>query len=149
MPPSNPKPMVCQVPLGSLTPFLLITFGIAWGIIGMFVLFPNSMDKVFGQLTGNHPLFFMAVYSPAIAAFILVFHNSGFVGLRLFLSRALLWRCSLAWYAFLVIIVPLIFVGGSALRGNLFAEPFPFQSSQTLAVAVFLAAIKGPIEEFG
>jgi hypothetical protein len=61
----------------------------------------------------------------------------------------LLWRSSLAWYAFLFIGIPLIFIGGSALKGNLFTEPFPFSSFPSLFVALVFAAIKGPIEEFG
>jgi hypothetical protein len=107
------------------------------------------MEALFGQLTGNHPLFFLAVYAPAIAAFTLVTSSGGLAGLRSFLGRALLWRCSAAWYAFLFIGIPLIFIGGSAIRGNLFSEPFPFASFQVLFVALVLAAIKGPIEEFG
>lgn len=149
MPLTNTAREACQIPLRSFTPFLLITFGLAWGIIGMYIILPESMGTVFGQLTGNHPLFFLAVYAPAIAAFILVVHNWGMAGLRGFLGRALLWRCSAAWYVFLIIGIPLIFIGGSALRGNLFTEPFPFQSIQALLVALVFAAIKGPVEEFG
>ena len=107
------------------------------------------MGALFGQLTGSHPLFFLAVYAPAIASFILVFRIGGITGLRHFLRRALLWRCSAAWYAFLVIGVPLIFIGGSALRGNFFTEPFPYESIQALLLALIFAAIKGPVEEFG
>ena len=138
-----------QVPFVSLRPFLLITFGLAWGILGLYVFLPEGMGAVFGQLTGNHPLFFLAVYAPAIAAFILVARTGGLSGLRLFLGRVLLWRCSAAWYTFLIIGIPLIFIVGSALRGNLFTDPFPFASFQALLAALLLAAIKGPIEEFG
>jgi membrane protease YdiL (CAAX protease family) len=138
-----------RISFSSFTPFLVISFGLAWGILGMYIFFPEFMGTVFGQLTGNHPLFFLAVYAPAIAAFILVACNDGIVGLRRFLGRALLWRCSVAWYAFLIIGIPLIFIGGSVIRGNLFAEPFPFASLQSLLAALFLAAIKGPVEEFG
>lgn len=138
-----------RIQFRSFIPFLLISFGVAWGILGLFIFLPEFMGKVFGQLTGNHPLFFLAVYAPAIAAFILVACNDGIVGLRRFLGRALLWRCSMAWYAFLIIGIPLIFIGGSAFRGNLFTEPFPFTSLQALLAALFLAAIKGPVEEFG
>jgi membrane protease YdiL (CAAX protease family) len=137
------------VQFSSLVPFLLISFGMAWGILGLYILLPDLMGTVFGQLTGNHPLFFLAVYAPAIAAFILVSRSGGFGGMLRFLGRALIWRCSVAWYAFLIIGVPLIFIGGSALRGNLLAEPFPFASFQALLVALTFAAIKGPIEEFG
>jgi membrane protease YdiL (CAAX protease family) len=133
----------------SFAPFLLISFGLAWGILGLYIFIPEPMGAVFGQLTGNHPLFYLAVYSPAIAAFTLVARTGGLTGLRRFLGRVLLWRCSATWYAFLIIGIPLIFIGGSWLRGNLFTEPFPFQSFKSLVAALVLAAIKGPMEEFG
>jgi len=137
------------MPFRSFAPFLLISFGLAWGIIGLYVFLPEHMGAAFGQITGNHPLFYLAVYSPAIAAFALVAHTGGIAGLCDFLGRFLLWRCSAAWYTFLIIGIPLIFIGGSAIRGNLFSEPFPFASLQALLVGLFLAAIKGPMEEFG
>jgi membrane protease YdiL (CAAX protease family) len=138
-----------KIPFRSLIPFLLITFGIAWGIIALYVFLPEPMGVIFGQLTGNHPLFFLAVYAPAIAALILVGLNGGIEGMRSFLRRAVLWRCNVAWYAFLIIGIPLIFISGSALKGNLLVESFPFKSVQAMLAGVFIAAIKGPIEEFG
>ena len=137
------------VPFRSFAPFLLISFGLAWSILGLYVILPERMGAVFGQLTGNHPLFYLAVYAPAIAAFTIVARTSGIAGLRRFLGRALLWRCSAVWYAFLIIGIPLIFIGGSAIRGNLLTEPFPFASMQSVFAALVLAAIKGPMEEFG
>jgi hypothetical protein len=71
------------------------------------------------------------------------------VGPPRLLRFSLLWRCGAAWYAFLIIGIPLIFIGGSAIRGNLFTDAFPFASFQTLLVALILSAIKGPVEEFG
>ena len=114
MSPTTSVPEGYRVEFRSLIPLLLISFGIAWGILGLYIFLPELMEKAFGRLTGNHPLFFLAVYAPAIAAFTLVARNGGIPGLRRFLGRALLWRCSAAWYAFLI-----------------------------------LAAIKGPVEEFG
>lgn len=149
MPFPLPLPEPCRVPFRSLVPFLLISFGLAWVILGLYLFLPDPMGAVFGQLTGNHPLFFLAVYAPAIAAFLLVVRIGGFAGLRRFLGRALLWRCSVAWYAFLLLGIPLIFLGGSALRGNLLTDPFPFASIPALVVGLVLAVIKGPIEEFG
>lgn len=138
-----------RIPIRSFTPFLLISFGLAWGVLGLYIFMAKPMEAVFGQLTGSHPLFFLAVYAPAIASFTLVCSNGGLAGLRSFLGRALLWRCSAAWYTFLVIGIPLIFIGGSAIRGNLFSEPFPFASVPALFVGLLTAAIKGPMEEFG
>ena len=137
------------VPFNSLVPFLLIAFGLAWGIIALFIFLPDRMISLFGELTGQHPLFFLAVYAPAIAAFVVVIYYAGVGGLRRFLTRVLLWRCSSAWYAFLIIGIPLLFFGGSALKGNLFVEPVPFSSFQALVVALLFMAIKGPVEEFG
>ncbi|MEA3296237.1 MAG: CPBP family intramembrane glutamic endopeptidase [candidate division Zixibacteria bacterium] len=138
-----------QIPFISLVPFLFMTFGLAWGILALFIFLPDQMTGIFGQLTGNHPLFFLAVYAPAIAAFAVIMYNFGIGGLRRYLNRLLLWRCSLLWYAFLIIGLPLVFYGGSAWKGNLFTDPFAFPSFQSLLIALLLGAIKGPIEEFG
>jgi hypothetical protein len=138
-----------QVPFTSLAPFLFISFGLAWGILGLFIFLPTPMTAMFGKLSGQHPLFFLAVYAPAIAAFIVVSCRGGTAGSRRFLSRLLLWRCSPAWVAFLIAGIPLVFIGGSALKGNLFKEPFPFASLPAFIAAMFFMAIKGPVEEFG
>ena len=149
MTPNTKAHKAYRISFRSFIPFLLISFGLAWGILGLYIFLSDRMVSVFGQLTGNHPLFFLAVYAPALAAFILVVSSGGLAGLRRFLARALLWRCSAAWYAFLIIGTPLIFIVGSGIRGNLFSEPFPFASLQALFIGLFLAAIKGPVEEFG
>lgn len=134
-----------QVPFNSLGAFLLIAFGLAWGILALFIFLPDQMISPFGELTGQHPLFFLAVYAPAIAAFILDIYYGGFGGFRRYLARLWLWRCSSAWYAFLILGIPLLYFGGSAFKGKLFAEPFPFSSFQTLVVAILFMAIKGPV----
>jgi len=137
------------LPLLSLVPFLLITFMIAWGILALYIFLPDQMAGVFGQLTGQHPLFFLAVWAPAIAAFIVVLYHTGISGLARFLSRFLLWRCSPWWYAFLIVGIPLVFIAGAAMRGTLLTDPFPFATASSMLIALGLAAIKGPIEEFG
>lgn len=138
-----------QIPIRSLIPFLLITFGLAWGILGLFIFLPEQMTAVFGELTGRHPLFYLAVYAPAIAAFVIIAIKAGVQGLKGFLSRLLLWRSSPSWYAFLFLGIPLIFILGSLIKGNLFADPFPFSSMPAILSAMFFAIIKGPVEEFG
>jgi uncharacterized protein len=138
-----------QISYTSLAPFLLMTFGLAWGILGLFILLPEPTNAIFGELTGQHPLFFLAVWSPAIATFIIVTYHSGIGGLQRYLTRLRLWRCSMEWYVFLTVGIPILFFSGSALKGNLFAEPFLVSSVQSLMVEFALTAIKGPIEEFG
>lgn len=133
----------------ALLPFFVITFALAWGILALFILLPEQMTAFFGQLSGRHPLFFLAVYAPAIAAWIIVARHAGPGGFRRYLSRALLWRCSLSWWAFLLIGIPVIFLAGSWYKGTLFTQPLPFSSWQALLAGLFFAAIKGPMEEFG
>ena len=138
-----------QIPFFAVVPFLLLTFAIAWGILALYIFLPDPMSAIFGRLTGNHPLFFLAVYAPAIAAFSIVLYQAGISGLRRYLSRLLIWRCSPVWYAFLIVGLPMVFYAGAACKGTLWSEPFPFSSIQTLLAALVLAAIKGPVEEFG
>jgi membrane protease YdiL (CAAX protease family) len=107
------------------------------------------MTNIFGRLSGQHPLFFLAVYAPAIAAFIIIMHKTGFRGLKRYFSRILIWRTSLFWYVFIFAGIPLIFLGGSFIKGNLFTDPFPFSSFSSVLAALFFALIKGPVEEFG
>lgn len=133
----------------SLIPFLLITFALAWGILALFIFLPDSTTAIFGQLTGDHPLFFLAVYAPAIAAFVIIIYRAGVSGLRRYLSRIFLWRCSPGWYVFMIIGIPMVFYAGAAWKGSLWSDPFPFLSFQTLVTALALAAVKGPVEEFG
>ena len=117
-----------RIPFIAIVPFLLMAFGLAWGLLALYILLPGRMNVVFGELTGHHPLFFLAVYAPAIAAIVIVAYHSGLSGLRRYFSRLLLWRCSPAWYMFLMLGIPLLFIGGAAIKGNLLAEPWPFSS---------------------
>ncbi|AQT68151.1 CAAX amino terminal protease self- immunity [Anaerohalosphaera lusitana] len=137
------------VPFRAFWPFLVIAFAIAWGVLALYIFLPEWMGAVFGELSGRHPLFFLAVYAPAIAAVVVVLWHSGPAGLRGFMSRVLLWRCSWVWYAFLVVGIPLVFVGGAAMRGTLFTDPFAFDSVGGMFAGLGLAVIKGPMEEFG
>jgi len=132
-----------------LLPFLIITFGLTWGLVGLLILFPDQIAEIFGELSAKNPLFMLAVYAPAIAAFILVMHHAGLPGLRRYLSRLLLWKVHWGWYAYLLIGIPLLFYAGAALKGNLFTDPFPFSPwYEVLPVLAFMLVL-GPVEEFG
>ena len=142
-------PAKSTVPIGALLPYLLITFGIAWGLLGLYILFPQQAAAWFGELSASHPGFIIAVWSPAFAAFAIVAYHCGIRGLRSFLSRLLLWRCPAAWYAYLLVGFPLVFVAGSAVKGTLLAEPLPFDGIAQLLAAMAFMLVLGPMEEFG
>jgi hypothetical protein len=135
--------------LASLVPFLVIAFGLAWGIIGLYIALPDQMAAIFGEISGNHPLFYLATYAPAIAALAIVLLKSRWDGTRRFLSRLLLWRAPMAWYAFLLLGIPLLFYVGAVWKGLSPAELVPVSSVGAYLVALALFAIKGPVEEIG
>lgn len=129
-------------PMRTLIPFILITFGLAWGVLALFIFLPGPMTAAVGPLTGDHPLFFLAVYAPAIAALVVITAVSGPGGLRRYLGKAARWRCSWSWALFLLLGVPAVFYAGAAMKGSLVAPPVPL-------LALLLAAVKGPVEELG
>jgi membrane protease YdiL (CAAX protease family) len=138
-----------SVPFAALLPFLLISFGIAWGLLGVYLFFPEQATARFGELGASHPGFILAVWSPAVAAFAIVTYCAGLRGLRSFLSRLLLWRCPPAWYAYLFIGFPLIYFAGAAVKGNLPDTSVPFDGVAPMLAAMGFMLILGPMEEFG
>jgi uncharacterized protein len=103
----------------------------------------------FGEISGSHPFFFLATWSPAIAAFVVVFMHSGTTGIRAFLSRLLLWRCSAGWAAFILLFLPLVFVAGSLIKGGPVLAPLPPEGVGPVVAVLFMMLMLGPVEEFG
>jgi membrane protease YdiL (CAAX protease family) len=137
------------ITLRHLVPFLLLTFFLTWGILALYLFQSDWMADHFGPLSGEHPLFFLATWSPAIAAFLVVASRTGASGLRRFIARATRWRAGWRWYLFLLLGLPLLFYAGAAWKGTLATDPFPFDTARALLLALLLGAIKGPVEEFG
>lgn len=133
----------------SLLLFLGLTFGLTWGIAALLILFPDRLTALFGELSLTNPLFILAVYAPAFAAFILVVRHDGAQGLRRLLLRLTLWRCPVGWYLYLVAGIPLLMYCGVALKGTFGDEPFPFSPWVEVFPALAAALLIGPIEEFG
>lgn len=132
-----------------LIPFFFLAFLIAWGILGLYLFASETMVRLFGNLTGEHPLFYLAVYAPAIAALTLILCRHGIDGARRFFSRLLLWRASIHWYLLLVVVVPLVFYVSALFTAGAYDTLFPFPSAQAYLLALLLMAIKGPVEEIG
>ncbi len=132
-----------------LIAFFAMAFLIAWGILGLYIFAPQVMIGAFGDLTGEHPLFYVAVYAPAIAALTLVLYRHGMAGTWRFLGRLLLWRASLYWYGLLVVVVPAVFYVSALFREGAWDDLFPFASVSSYLLALSLMAIKGPVEEIG
>ncbi|MGM0633757.1 MAG: CPBP family intramembrane glutamic endopeptidase [Pseudomonadota bacterium] len=138
-----------ETPSSALLIFLGLAFVITWGLIGVYILLPEWAAANFGEISGSHPFFFLATWSPAIAAFVIVLVHSGLAGIRAFLSRVLLWRCPVGWMAFILLVLPLVFVAGSLIKGGPVLAPLPPEGAGPIVAVLFLMLFLGPIEEFG
>ncbi len=134
---------------GGLAVFFVITFAISWGVIGSYILCPDGMAARFGEINGSHPFFFLATWAPAIAAFAVVLLWGGLSALRGFLSRLAFWRCPAPWWAFILIVIPLVFMAGSLIKGGPLLAPLPPDGIGPVVALMFMMLLLGPIEEFG
>ena len=119
----------------TLTPFLVLTFGLTWGIAALLILFPEQIATIFGEIGTSNPLVILAVYSPGFAGLFLVWWNHGLKGLGNFLSRLALWQAPLGWWGFLVLGIPAVVYTGAAIKGTI-NDPFPFSSLSMLLPAL-------------
>jgi len=138
-----------ELPTWALFAFVAITFLITWGVIGFYVVLPDMAASAFGEIHGSHPLFVLATWSPAIAAFVVVFHHSGTEGIRSFLSRVVIWRGSGGWAVFILVGLPLVFIAGSLIKGGSVLAPLPPGGLAGQVAVLFMMLCLGPVEEFG
>jgi len=132
----------------TLVPFLVITFGLTWGIAALLIFFTDQVIAIFGEISSSNPLYILAVYAPGIVGVFLVWQKYGVKGLVSFFRRLTLWRAPAPWWLFLLLGIPAIVYLGAALNGTI-SDPFPFSPWYQVFPALLLAFFLGTIEEFG
>ena len=137
-----------KMTMGSLGPFFALAFGLGWGLAALPIFFPAQIEAVFGPVSGTHPLFILAVYSPGIAGVLLVWRHYSLTGLDRFFRRLTLWRMPVVWWLLLLVGIPAVKYLGAALNGKL-GEPFPFSPWYDLLPALLIVLFIGPVEELG
>ncbi|MBD3678810.1 MAG: CPBP family intramembrane metalloprotease [Rhodobacteraceae bacterium] len=137
------------IPVRAVLPFLILTFGITWGVAGFYILFPDQAVRMFGAISGSHPLYFLATWSPAISGLVVVFAHAGWTGVRALVLRVRLWRISKGWLGFILVVLPLVYAAGSLLKGGPVLAPLPPEGAGPLAALMVLMLFLGPVEEFG
>ena len=140
---------ISEPPVHSVFVFFFLTFAIAWGLMAMMLVFQDAIEAAMGPLRASHPLFILAVWSPAISAIVLVLWYGGLPGLRRYFSRLLLWQAPVGWYLLLLIGLPLIYYIGAALSGTLTREALSQPPLLELLTLVGFMLILGPMEELG
>jgi membrane protease YdiL (CAAX protease family) len=137
------------IPSKALLPFLALTFGLAWGLFALLVAMPETLGALFGPMGATNPLFVLAVYSPAIAAFLVVAIHGGRGAVARFAGRLALWRIPPAWLGFILVAIPAAYVLGAALKSGPLAAPLPEGGLAGLAGLMLFMLVLGPVEEFG
>lgn len=138
-----------DIPSSALALFVLLTFAVTWGLTGIYILAPEFAEARFGAISGTHPMFLLATWGPAFAAFTLILAWRGVSGVRLFLGRLLVWRVAPGWAVFVAIGLPLVFVVGSTLKGGPALAPLPPEGVGPMVAVMFWMLCLGPVEEFG
>lgn len=137
------------VPSSALAVFVLVTFGITWGITGSYILAPGTAVALFGEISGGHPLYFLATWAPGVAGIAVVVIHTGRPGLAAFLSRLLLWRAAPVWWLFILMVIPLVYMAGSLIQGGVLMAPVPPEGVGALFALMGIMLFLGPMEEFG
>ena len=66
---------------GSLVAFFALTFGLAWGIDVLLLLFTAQIEATFGPVGYTNPVFILIVWTPGLVGVFLVFRHYGLRGL--------------------------------------------------------------------
>jgi len=133
----------------TLIPFLVITFGLSWGIAALLIFFTDQVVAIFGEITNSNPLYLLMSWTPGLAGIFLVWRHYGLKGLGSFFRRLTLWRMPLVWWLFLLLGIPALNYIGAALNGTI-SDPFPFSPwYEVFPVLGQVFFLLGTNEEFG
>jgi membrane protease YdiL (CAAX protease family) len=131
----------------TVVPFFVMAFGLSWGLAAVAIVFAAQLEPVFGPLGLTNPIFFAAVYAPALSGMALVLRHYGVRGFRSYLRRLTLWRVPRGWAFYLVLGIPVAFYLGAWMKGSPLG--FPFDPWYAVLPALLLMLGLGPMEEFG
>ena len=134
---------------GDIVVFLALTFTLSWGLFLLMVVWPERLEALLGDMGVTNPAYVIAVWSPAIIAFLFILRRCGRTGVRRFLGRLSPRDIPLAWWGLALLGLPLIKMAGALLNGVplsglVVLSPFP----EVLLISLFMLTL-GPVEEFG
>lgn len=73
--------------MGRLARFFVLTFAITWGVGGVWLLFPESLTRLFGPFNYGSPAYLLAASGPSLAGLILTAIEDGRAGLTAMARR--------------------------------------------------------------
>ena len=126
-----------------------MAFGMIGIILVILIRWPDEVERLFGPLQTSHPLFMLAVWTPALSAWAIILYTTGWAGFRGYLTRFKVWRCGPYWALLIFVVIPSIYYAGAWLKGEPSWTMWPFENIDVGLAAIGLMAVLGPIEEFG
>ena len=138
-----------EMGIKTLVSFLALTFGLSWVPMALFMIFPDQLTALFGEISTSNPFFLLAVYAPGISGVFLIWQHYGLKGLGSFVRRLFLWRAPFQWWLFLLLGIPVMIYTAAAIKGTI-NEPFRFSPWTLVFPALLQSLLLGPMgEEFG
>jgi membrane protease YdiL (CAAX protease family) len=138
-----------EMGIKTLLSFLGLTFGLSWVPMALFMLFPDQLTPLFGEISTSNPFFLLAVYAPSLSGIFLIWRHYGLRGLGSFFRRLLICRAPGQWWLFLLLGIPVIVYIAAAIKGTS-SDPLPFSSWYMVFPALVQSLLLGPVgEEFG
>ncbi|MDZ7669837.1 MAG: hypothetical protein U5Q16_10585 [Gammaproteobacteria bacterium] len=128
-----------------------VTFTLAWVVPGLLLTVAVVMDSVSIDLSLYSPIYYLGVWSPAIAAIAASWLVGGAAELKAFLSSILRWRCAFRWYLAAVVLLPGLYLGAALVWSGLGYPALAWLADGWRAPppGAVLTATAGPVEEIG
>lgn len=93
-----------------LITFIVVTFGLCWGICLLYVLFYDRLVPVFGELELTNPLVILALNAPSVIGLIIYFWYDGLRGLGGYLKTLIPRKKDLIWFPIIIVVMVLYVV---------------------------------------
>ncbi|WP_136600725.1 type II CAAX endopeptidase family protein [Salinigranum halophilum] len=133
-----------------LAGFFGLTFALSWGV-PLVALAAAPLVGRSATVSGYSPLAYLAVWAPAIAAFVVVGRVDGRAGLRAYVRHITAFRGRARWYGAVLLGVPAAYLLSAVVASTTGGPPLALESGWFGAfLAVSLRRLtQGPVEEIG
>ena len=89
----------------SIVSFVLLTFGITWGVVAILLISPQLIPAFLGPMGVTNPVYILAVWAPGLVGMGLIAWHTGFAGLRRYFGRLLNLDVAWQWWAFVLLFI--------------------------------------------
>ena len=84
------------------TIFLVITFGLCWGLASLFMIFNDFFAKIFGDASFTNPIVMVALYSPSIAGLVVYGLMGGWKAIKNLFGKFIPRKQDLIWFPIVI-----------------------------------------------